>query len=115
MMLQVLPEPYAIDFEKQNCYTFATCYFIEFCQIVVTLVRCFSYPLDQDHAHSTHIAKFLHQESACSIHLPNKYYMCYVISLQVSLKKQYIKNKDMVTPKKKKGMLRSMTLKKREE
>jgi hypothetical protein len=41
--------------------------------------------------------------------------MCYVISLQVSLKKQYIKNKDMVTPKKKKGMLRSMTLKKREE
>jgi hypothetical protein len=50
-------------------------------------VRCFSYPPDQDHVHSTSIAKFPHQELACSTHPPNKYSMCYVISLQVSLKK----------------------------
>jgi hypothetical protein len=67
----------------KNPYTYVTCYFIKLCQIVVTLVRCFSYPLDQDHIHSTSIAKFLHRELACSIHPPNKYSMCYVICLQV--------------------------------
>jgi hypothetical protein len=72
-------------------------------------VRCFLYPLDQDHAHSTSIEKFLHQELVCSIHPPNKYSMCYVISLQVSLKKY---KEDMVIPKKRKEMLRSMTQKK---
>jgi hypothetical protein len=107
MMLKVLPEPYTIYIKN---HTYDAYYFIELFQIVVTLVRCFSYPLDQDHAHSTSFAKFLHQELAHFIHPPNKCSMCYVISLQVFLKKwRYDYSK-----KKKEGMPISMT-KKREK
>jgi hypothetical protein len=52
------------------------------------------------------LAKFLHWKLAYSIHPPNKYCMCHMMSLQVSPKE------DMVAPKKKKGMPKSMTQKK---
>ena len=56
-------------------YTYATCFCIELCQTVVTLVRNSSCFHDQDHVHSTLICQLLHwklRKNMPSIHPPNK-------------------------------------------
>jgi hypothetical protein len=47
------PKPYVVYIRKPH--TFAACYYIELCQIVVTLARSFSCFHDQDHVHSIFI------------------------------------------------------------
>jgi hypothetical protein len=47
------PKPYVVYNRKPH--TYVACYYIELCQIVVTLARSFSCFHDQDHVHSTFI------------------------------------------------------------
>ena len=63
--------------------TYATCYLLELCQIVVTLFeRCISYSHDQDHVHSTYFTNF-YTGSCASIPQNKKLHDIHSYSLQV--------------------------------